>query len=226
MKLSSFYCAAIFNRRSGLLLFLAWSALASSPGQAQTPADPNNCGTLANHYGPFDYRTQKEPLKIVEGTHFKPHIEALISGNGTGYVGGDIAYTLHTSPNHHRALMALTKLSERMKTPQPPGLRRPVACYFDRAVRFAPNDTVVRVLFARFLAQQGQSQAALAQLAAAVRYAQDSTLSHYNIGLAYLELGQFEQARTQAHRAAALGLERPELEQRLRAAGQWQDAPG
>jgi hypothetical protein len=32
---------------------------------------------------------------------------------------------------------------------QPRVLVRPVECYFDRAIRFAPTDTVVRVLYSR-----------------------------------------------------------------------------
>src|SRR4051812_47506028 len=61
------------------------------------------CGSLANPYGPFDYRTSKDKLDIVEGAHFTPDVETLRSGS-TGSLGADIDYTLRTSPNHHRAL--------------------------------------------------------------------------------------------------------------------------
>ena len=55
-------------------------------------------------------------------------------------------------------------LCERKKTPQPHGAKFTVECYFDRAVRFAPDDTVVRVLYATFLAKAGREAAAVVQL--------------------------------------------------------------
>ena len=35
------------------------------------------CGSLKNGYGPFDYRTQKGNLVIVEEYHFQPQVEFL-----------------------------------------------------------------------------------------------------------------------------------------------------
>jgi hypothetical protein len=67
------------------------------------------CGELGNAYGPFDYRTSRDKLAIVEIAHFTPDVEALRSGN-TGQLGGDLDYTLRTSPNHARALIAMANL--------------------------------------------------------------------------------------------------------------------
>lgn len=204
-----------------LSLVACISVLSSLAAHAQ--GDPNSCGTIANHYGPFDYRTQREQLKVVEHAHFTPSIAALIQIRGNTNLSQDIAYTLHAAPNHHRALMALVQLGERMKTPQPQGLVRPIECYFDRAIRFTPDDTVVRVLYSQFLNKHSRATEAISQLDVAVEYAKDNGFSHYNIGLAFFDLGQYEKALGQAHRAAALGFDRDELTAQLKSVKKWQE---
>lgn len=209
-----------FNHFVLFLLVLCAGAMWST--QARSQVDPNTCGPITNHYGPFDYRTQKASLKIVEEYHFTPEVEALIRGK-SGYLDSDIAYTLHTSPNHHRALIALTRLAERLKTTQPAHLVRPVECYFERAIRFRADDTVVRILYAQFLTKGGRKDEALYQLDTAVTYAKDKAFSHYNIGLAYFDMGQFDKALAQAHTATALGFDRTALADQLKGVNKWQE---
>lgn len=178
----SISASRLFNL--GALALIACISVLSSPA-AYAQGDPSSCGAIANHYGLYDYRTERTKLKVVEGAHFTPKIEALIQGRLSTLLAQDIAYTLHTSPNHHRALISLVRLGERFKSPQPQGLTRPVKCYFDRAIRFTPDDTVVRVVYARFLSKQKRSDEAVQQLEAAIGYVKDNPLSHYNIGLAF-----------------------------------------
>jgi tetratricopeptide (TPR) repeat protein len=159
----------------------------------------------------------------VEAYHFTPEVEALVRGKSSSSVAADITYLMRTSPNHHRGLMAIVRLSEKTKSPQPPQLQYSVECYFDRAVRFKRDDTVVRVLYAQYLQRHKRTPEALAQLQAATEFARENALSHFNIGLTYFELGDYAHALEQAHKARALGLERPELEERLKAKGAWKD---
>lgn len=221
MKPQSRFFAIFRNRFVALMFALCASTIWGAHAHAQ--GAPNNCGSIANHYGPFDYRTQRDKLKIVEEFHFTSAVESLLRGKTSINPGPDIAYTLHTSPNHHRALMALVRLTEKLKTPQPPGMIRPVECYFDRAIRFAPDDTVVRILYAQFLTKHDRTDESLRQLDAAVLYAKDNSFSHYNIGLAYFDLRQFDKALAQAHKAAALGFERTELANLLKGVNKWQE---
>ena len=210
------------NRPLRAVVFAICSgALWATPAQAQT--EGGNCGSLATGYGPYDYRTQQYKLKVVEDAHFTPEVEALIRGS-SGAIESDLGYTLHTFPNHPRALMAMARLGEKLKTPQPRYARYSVACYFDRAIRFAPSDTVVRILYARYLAKQARPDEALTQLDVAVTQAKDNPFSHYNIGLAFFDLGQYDKARVQAHTAAAMDFERTELTDKLKSANQWQEA--
>lgn len=186
------------------------------------------CGDLRNHYGPFDYRRPPEgSLALVESAHFTRNVEALTSPNTTTYreMAKDVAYTLHVFPNHARALRTMVRLGERHNSPRPPGAAYSVFCYFDRAVRFSPDDSTVRMLFAQFLFKQNKKDEALKQLDAGVEVAGSSGLAHYNLGLVYFQLGSFDRALDQAHKAQGLGFEWGNLEEMLKKGGHWKEPP-
>ncbi len=187
--------------------------------------DSIGCGSLESAYGPYDYRTERNGrLRIVERFHFSPAVEALIHGD-SGYIGSDLDYVLMTSPNHHRALMATVRYGERLKTTQPPAMKYSIDCYFERAIRFQPDDTVVREMFAQYLGKGGHFPEAKAQLELASRYAKDNAISHYNIGLIYFDLKDYDHALSQAQLAVEEGYPRPELRDMLKGVGKWQDPP-
>lgn len=201
-----------------LLAVLAGGLLCMTGAQAQASA----CGPIANAYGPFDYRVYKGRIEIqrVEDHHFTVSVENLIKPIWQ-FFGGDFDYTLRASPNHHRALISLTRYAERVKLPTLPGMHYPVECYFDRAIRFAPDDLVVRMIYAGYLGRQGRAAEAMAQLDYVVLNAGENAFTHYNAGLGYLELREFDKALHQARTAAQLGLPRTELRDKLKAAGKW-----
>ena len=194
---------------------------------ASTRAQTSTCGDIANAYGPYDYRTDRDKLQIVETFHFTPEVEALIRGR-SGYLGGDLDYTLRAFPNHHRALIAVMNYGRKMKTTQPEGLPRQVECYFERAIRFRPDDEVARMLYAKFLAGVNRISEAARELeiVSAAAAAAGNGFTQYNVGLLYFELGQFDRALKQAHLAASLGFSGTALRDELSRAGRWQDAPG
>ena len=205
-----------------LLTALLLAAGALPPAAAQ--GDATTCGPLANAYGPFDYRTDKDKLTHVERPHFPPVVEALIRGN-RGYLGQDIDYTLRAFPNHHRALLAVMRYGEKLKTPHVKEMPYTVECYFDRALRFRPDDNIVRMLYAQFLAKNERKPEGLKQLEVAAAGAEESGFTQYNIGMIYVEMKEFDRALGQAHKAIWLGFERPALREQLVAAGKWVDAP-
>ena len=212
------------KRRLGIsLICLLFATFSSSITFAQTIGA--SCGELygPGQYGPYDYRTDKDKLPIVLGAHFTPEVEALMRGTTSTRPGGDIDYTLRAIPNNPRALLSMMRLGEREKTPQPSGSRYTVECWFDRALRFRPDDNVVRMLYVAFLTKNSRKPDALQQLEAVLKTAQDNPFTHYNAVFLYFDLNEYERALTQAHKAMELGLLRPELGEKLKAAGKWQE---
>lgn len=186
------------------------------------------CGPLENAYGPFDYRFERgERLRLVESAHFGPLIEALVRGKAeNSRPGPDIDYTLRAFPNHHRALVSTVKLGERHGVNQPPGMRYTVECWLLRAVRFRPQDAIVRMIYAQFLLKNNRSADALVHLKEAEAYAGDDPFTHYNIGMIFMEAGALDAALRQAHRALELGFTRMDLKDQLVKAGRWIDPEG
>ena len=209
-------------RHPYLLAALVWLGAAAG---AQAQGVGANCSLTLEQSGagPHDYRTERQGLAVVERRHFTGRVEALISGESTKTPGPDIDYTLAKYPNHHRALLSLVRLAAKLKTPQVPDMPFSVACYFERAVRFRPNDTVARIIYAGYLGSTGQRDAATAQLERAADLSQGNPLTHYNIGMAYLEFKNLDQAVVHAQMAYGQGVTLPYLRDRLRAAGRWTD---
>jgi tetratricopeptide (TPR) repeat protein len=208
---------------AGLTAVLAGNAWAQQP--AVRGAEPSNhpCGLIyTRHYGPYDFRTQRGALAIVEEFHFDARVEAGIRGIN-GHIAGDINYTLKASPNHHRALVTLMKVTNRAKSDRLPGMEWPTECYFDRAIRFRPDDSVVRSLYGQWLYQRKRTQDAERQLDVAIELAAENALSQFNIGLVFLENGNHERALVQAHRALAMGFLRPELMDGLKRVNAWRE---
>ena len=205
-----------------MLIALAVSALQSADAIAQ---EYSPCGQLvAGTFGPFDYRTATEhDKKLVEGTHFTPDVANLRRGETSHAVGADIAYTLGVFPNHPRALLAMSKLGQRTKMSKPPGARFSVDCYFDRALRWRPDDPNVRLVFGIHLISRGQKEAARGQLEIADKSEIEQGGFRYNLGLAFLDIGDTERALAQAWRAYALGYNLPGLRHRLEQSGKWRE---
>lgn len=213
---------SVVSRLQRLMLIVPLAALVATPASAQA-VGPETCGPLANHYGPYDYRTQKDKLVIVEQYHFDAGVEALVRGMTSDRIGGDIGYTLLTSPNHHRALMAMIRLGEKLNNWHPAHMKYSIECYLERGLRFRPNDTVVRLLYAQWLGKRARKDEAMHHLALAIDFAKESGITHHNIGMLYLDLNEPVLALQMAHRARALGFNGTVLEERLKSAGAWKD---
>lgn len=217
-------------------LALALHASASPLVQAQV--SEAMCGPVTNAYGPFDYRADhyrpapedREPhsakLRLVESAHFPSTVEMLLGGSrvGANTLWGDMDYTLRAFPNHHRALASVLRWAsstERLVKEAPP---RPVECYFERAVRFKPDDNVARLLYARFLLNAKRREEAIYHIELVAKSAGDSAITHFNVGMLFADAEKYDEALAHAHRAIELGSTRPELAKRLQTAGRWRES--
>ena len=154
--------------------------------------------------------------------HFQPFVEQLIRGQ-TGALGADIAFTLRAIPNHPNALMSMMLLGEKEKTSNPRGSDYSVECWFERAIRFRPDDNVVRMIYTNFLTKNKRRPEAMQQLDIVLTMAKDNALTYNNVGLLYFDLGEYQKALVQAHKAIELGLNRPDLPRQLQSVGKWSD---
>ena len=184
-------------------------------------ADEATCGSLKNATGPFDYRKPDvDNLRMVHEFHFTPEVESLKEAK-TGYLGGDLDYTLRVFPNHHRALASMMALQFKAKTERPTGTHWPIPCYFDRAMRFAPDDGKVRMIYGVYLMRKDKTKDAIEEFKVAADLGEDSGNLHYNAGLAYFEVGDYAQSVEHAKKAYAAGFSLPGLKNKLVKAGKW-----
>ena len=214
---------------TGLFVGSLWAS-----AHAQEVEPP--CGFLANAFGPFDYRpdhyktvpgdqySHAYKLHLVESAHFTVPVQRLTRGHSSARPGPDLDYTLRAFPNNHRALVTVLQAAKRFADPSQLGLPRTFECYFDRALRFAPDDGVARLIYANFLIQGKRVDEAVQQIDYTLTLAGDNPLTHFNIGMSYFDAGAYDKALQQAHRVFAMGYTREDLKARLEKIGRWADA--
>lgn len=214
------FCRPLTGLRQTLVVSLLLVGALSA--EAQTAP---GCGNVREMGQESDYRTATPTARnLVESFHFTAEVEALLRGK-SGHLVEDIAYTLRWFPNHHRALVAMSRLGERLKVDKVPRAPYSVDCYFQRAISFAQDDTVAHLLYASYLFKAKRVPDANRVIEAANRLAAENAFTQYNIGLVLLEAQQFDRAVVHAQRAAALGFPRDDLKTRLKALGHWREAP-
>jgi tetratricopeptide (TPR) repeat protein len=211
-------------RRVSLWSFVVSIAAAMSCGAAAAQDLADGCGRLESTYGPFDYRTATNRA-TVENFHFTPKVESLRGGNTSSTPGGDLNYTLRVFPNHPRALVAVIRLAEREKTSKPREMEYTVECWLQRAERFTPDDATVKSLYGVYLLRVSRPKEGAAKLEEALALGPKSAEIHYNLGLAYFDLGRYDQSLENAHKAYAVGFALPGLRDKLIRAGKWQPLP-
>ena len=206
-----------------LLIFVAFHVLAVPNAFPQEPCPPwpaiNGDGI-----GPYDYtdRTKSRWLSNVNTNHFDQNVRTLRKGQTTAHVGADLHFILHRFPNHHPALDAMIRLSEKEKKKRPDGAPVNVECYLYRATVFSPEDVVAKGLYSVYLLKLGKREAALEQLTIANKLRPDNRNIHYNLGLLYFDEKNYEKAREHAKRAYELGFPLEGLKKKLQSVGAWE----
>lgn len=219
----------------GLIAAILCLGLAAVP---YARADAFECGELKNYQniGPWDYAdpssnvpTGADPMghvKRVENVHFTPEMQMLnLKRFSIDRLTDEIHYTLRILPNHPGALMAISrlermaggKLPQRTVTPYTPKIT--ADCFFDRAIRFRPQDKAVRMVHGMHLQQHGKLQEALAEYEKAQSLGEDSPNLYYNLGLLYAQLGNWDEAYDYGEKAQRGGFMLPGLRNRLEKAG-------
>jgi len=216
-----------------VVLFVVFFALSS-----QARSDVSECGVLRNYgdIGPFDFAdasssawTGEAPrgrIRQVENVHFQPEMEKLnLKLFSIDRLTDEFHYTLRVFPNHPRALLAMSKL-ERMaggKLPQRTATqftpKITADCFFDRAIRFRPNDKAVRMVHGIHLQQRGKQKEALAEYELAESLGEDGPNFYYNLGLLHADMKNWDKAYEYGIKAERAGFMLPGLRGKLERAG-------
>ena len=193
-------------------------------------ADAEDCGypnDSPGRFGPLDFRdpTLDKERYMVEGAHFTPYMEEMAlygfssrrastqEAEGQGLIGGNLDYTIYAFPNHARALHAMGVWQLRIRQQsamnyermlQTSRLRTP-ECYFERGIMFRPDDGMVRLAYGAFLHKAGDLRNAATQYQKAIELMPNMPEPHYNLGLLYVDLGNYTKAREEANIAYGLG---------------------
>ena len=198
--------------------------LAASIAVGSHPALPAevDCGDpfYNGDSGPYDYNdSEVRPTKIrtIERNHFTRQVESLIQGQSQFDPAGDIDFTLRAVPNHHRALYAISKYE--LQRGRIDRRWRSADCYFDRAMRFRPNDPVVYMLHGLHHAMRDKHKKALESYEIAKQKMPASVELHYNIALSLIALGEYDEARESAKFAYDGGFPLPGLRRKLERLG-------
>jgi len=167
-------------------LMLACLAATALPALA---GPEKECGTLEWNYGPFDYRTATvHQRKLVESAHFTPEAEELREAP-TGSLGADFKYTLSVFPNHPRALLAMERLVAKERRNPAEGAKFTVECFYERALRFKPDDHVPRLFYVNYLIRNNKKlDEARTHLDYVAESTQDDPLAQFNAGMLYMDL--------------------------------------
>lgn len=217
-KFSCENAAMITEARTAIILLCIAFA-----GNASAIVYDADCGSLENAYGPFDYNTRRDMLGKVESRHFTSDVENLISGKSST-IPGDIDYTLRASPNHHRALMAISKWEHRQRKKNPYYKTRyySVECYFDRAIRFTKGkDPAVFLVYAIHYHMNNKYPKAEEQYKKAIALNPEYAEAYYNYGLLLYETKKYDDAVINAKKAYALGYQLPGLKNMLEKEKKW-----
>lgn len=171
----------------------------------------------------MDYRAATpSDRRLVETFHFTRKVEALVSGE-SGTIGGDLSYTLRAFPNHHRALLAIAKYSLKLKAPKPPNSAFSISCWFDRAMRFQPDDPLVRSVHGYYLSKIGDKEGAVREFRKAIELGVSDANTHYNLGLVLVDIGDYTNALAEAKLAYSMGFTLPGLRNKLKQLGKWEE---
>jgi tetratricopeptide (TPR) repeat protein len=100
-----------------------------------------------------------------------------------------------------------------------------IECFYERALRFRPDDHVARLLYVNFLVKKKDTDNALKHLDYVAESTRDNPFAQFNAGMLYIDMKLYDKALAQAHRVIAMGFDRRELRDRLAAAGQWVEPP-
>lgn len=219
------------------LLIVSVAILLTIPA-TRVSAGEVECGSLENHFGPWDYydpanhrsnAAQSEGrIGIVTGAHFSNSMMRLDRGKTAVQIREDLDYTLRAIPNHPQALDLSSRFEHRRATSESfrsrqSKLKLSAECYFDRALRFSPKNPETWKLYGIHNHRISKYDKAITAYTNAISFGSNVTDVNYNIGLSYFAAGDYESAESYARKAYDNGFPLKGLKNKLIKQGYWEE---
>jgi tetratricopeptide (TPR) repeat protein len=185
-------------------------------------------GTAFAQGGGYDYyapRTDNADitrLTNVEGYHVAPGQAQAARGNYY-YAQQEFEFILNYYPNHPKALGLLSDLCAKYTDPR---CSTAAEARFQAAISRNPEIGQTYLLYGIHLHRKRQLEQAVKAYRRAIELAPSSVSAHYNLGLAYVDLKQYDLANQHAQRSYQLGAYTPGLRNRLEKVGKWNPNAG
>jgi tetratricopeptide (TPR) repeat protein len=194
----------VIRTRVLALLLAMWVVPVLAQPSAVTSSLTQDCGNVFDApLGPWDYNDAANAFELntINKNHFPSYVEGLERGKSSVNAMDDIAFVLRYFPNHHRALNAVARYDVERGIPAFHESWLTGDCWFQRALQFRPKDGVVWLVFANYKARKDQREEALEAYQQALELLGENPEVHYNMGLLYVKLGQYEKALEHARKA-------------------------
>ena len=210
------------------LLALAHALAAAAKNDAPIPTiDPATCPEIkVDPAHVLDYRIRdssawmKFQYEDNWNNHTSPAVEHISAGEYSHRVMADLNFTLSRWTNHVVALEALIQYTVAGgKSYEFP----PAECYFASAHRWDPDDISPYLLEGQFYFAVHQYERAAQSYQQALKIDDGSADAHYNLGLVYLQLQNYDAALSHAQAAYLAGYPLPGLRKRLQDLGKWRE---
>jgi TPR repeat len=170
-----------------------------------------------DYYAPRTGQNEIQLFNNVQGYHLGPGREEMEKGR-YGAALEHFEFILRYYPNHPQTLISLSELCLRWKSTICDATAEK---WYQRAIERNPGAAQSYVVQALHLHRKNRLDDAVRSYKRAIELAPNSLNAHYNIGLAYADLKQYELANLHAQKSYTLGANLPGLRSRLEKVGKW-----
>ena len=169
-----------------------------------------------DYYNPGTSTDEKAIFENVHSYHLQPGLDGLKHGNWKA-AHDNFEFILRYFPNSPQALNGISELCvNKWKSPQ-----CDADSWFDKAIERNSSIATTWVIYGIHLERKKLPREAVEKFEHALELNPDDINAHYNLGLAYFDLKEYDKSNRQAQASYALGAQFPGLREKLIRVGAW-----
>lgn len=183
---------------------------------------PPAFGQVGNrdYYNPGTSTDEKAIFVNVHEYHLKPAYDAMSRGNSKS-AHENFEFILQGFPNSPQALNGMSELCvNKWKSP-----KCDADSWFERAVERNPQVAATWTIYGVHLQRKGMLRDAIGKFDHALELKPNDMNAHYNIGLVYFDLKDYDKANLHAQMSYYLGAPLPGLRNKLMRVDRWKPMP-